>query len=81
MYTVHLERLGSLNEETVRFYVAEIGSALAFLHEKKIIHRCAVSSVFIKKLVSEIFLYRNTSVISNQTIFYLMSVVTLISLT
>lgn len=36
---VHLERLGSLNEETVRFYMAELSSALAFLHEKRIIHR------------------------------------------
>jgi serine/threonine kinase 32 len=36
---VHLERLGSLTEETVRFYVAEIASALAFLHDKRIIHR------------------------------------------
>lgn len=35
----HLERLGSLPEEVVRFYVAEIGSALAFLHEHRIIHR------------------------------------------
>ncbi|KAI0091767.1 kinase-like domain-containing protein [Irpex rosettiformis] len=35
----HLERLGSLSEETVRFYVAEISSALSFLHDKKIIHR------------------------------------------
>ncbi|TDL23578.1 kinase-like protein [Rickenella mellea] len=35
----HLERLGSLSEDTVRFYIAEIGSAIAFLHEKKIIHR------------------------------------------
>ncbi|KAI0343168.1 kinase-like protein [Trametopsis cervina] len=35
----HLERLGSLTEETVRFYVAEIASALAFLHDKRIIHR------------------------------------------
>ena len=36
---VHLERLGSLPEEVVRYYVAQIASALAFLHEKKIIHR------------------------------------------
>ena len=36
---VHLERLGSLSEETVRFYVAEIGSALSWLHDKRIIHR------------------------------------------
>ncbi|KAI9064143.1 kinase-like protein [Trametes sanguinea] len=35
----HLERLGSLPEDVVRFYVAEISSALAFLHEHKIIHR------------------------------------------
>ncbi|KAG1723721.1 kinase-like domain-containing protein [Suillus paluster] len=35
----HLERLGSLPEDTVRFYVAEIASALAFLHEHKIMHR------------------------------------------
>ncbi|GJE91076.1 kinase-like protein [Phanerochaete sordida] len=35
----HLERLGSLPEEVVRYYVAQIASALAFLHEKKIIHR------------------------------------------
>lgn len=37
--TVHLERLGSLSEDTVRFYVAELSTAIAFLHEKKIIHR------------------------------------------
>jgi serine/threonine kinase 32 len=36
---VHLERLGSLSEDAVRFYVAEIASALTFLHEKRIIHR------------------------------------------
>ena len=36
---VHLERLGSLSEEVVRYYVAEIASALSFLHEKRIIHR------------------------------------------
>lgn len=35
----HLERLGSLSEEAVRFYIAELSSAIAFLHEKKIIHR------------------------------------------
>ena len=37
--SVHLDRLGYLSEDTVRFYVAEIGSALAFLHDKRIIHR------------------------------------------
>lgn len=35
----HLERLGSLSEDTVRFYVAELASAIAFLHEKRIMHR------------------------------------------
>ncbi|KAI0715999.1 kinase-like protein [Cerioporus squamosus] len=35
----HLERLGSLSEDVVRFYIAEIGSALAFLHDRRIIHR------------------------------------------
>ena len=35
----HLERLGSLPEEVVRFYIAEIGSALCFLHENHIMHR------------------------------------------
>lgn len=36
---VHLERLGSLPENTVRFYVAEIASALSFLHQSRIMHR------------------------------------------
>ncbi|EMD38857.1 hypothetical protein CERSUDRAFT_112580 [Gelatoporia subvermispora B] len=35
----HLERLGSLSEETVRFYVAELSSALAYLHDRRIVHR------------------------------------------
>ncbi|KAG8813054.1 hypothetical protein FRC18_002699 [Serendipita sp. 400] len=35
----HLDRLGSLSEDVVRFYVAELATAIAFLHEKKIIHR------------------------------------------
>ncbi|KAG8857622.1 hypothetical protein FRB96_005640 [Tulasnella sp. 330] len=35
----HLERLGSLSEEAVRFYTAQIASALTFLHDKRIIHR------------------------------------------
>lgn len=38
-HLVHLERLGSLPEDTVRFYVAEIGSALSFLHQHRIMHR------------------------------------------
>ncbi|GBE86516.1 Serine/threonine-protein kinase gad8 [Sparassis crispa] len=35
----HLERMGSLPEEVVRFYVAELSSALAYLHDHRIIHR------------------------------------------
>ncbi|KAI0793954.1 kinase-like protein [Fomes fomentarius] len=35
----HLERLGSLPEDVVRYYVAEVGSALAYLHDHRIIHR------------------------------------------
>jgi serine/threonine kinase 32 len=35
----HLERLGPMDEATVRFYIAELSSALAFLHEKRIVHR------------------------------------------
>jgi len=35
----HLERMGHFAEDAVRIYIAELGSALAFLHEKKIIHR------------------------------------------
>lgn len=36
---VHLERLGSMSEETVRFYIAQLSSALAFLHDMGIMHR------------------------------------------
>ncbi|KAF9556669.1 kinase-like protein [Agrocybe pediades] len=35
----HLERLGSMPEETVRFYMAQLSSALSFLHEMGIMHR------------------------------------------
>ncbi|CCM02550.1 uncharacterized protein FIBRA_04653 [Fibroporia radiculosa] len=35
----HLDRSGSLSEDTVRFYVAELSSALAYLHDHRIIHR------------------------------------------
>ena len=39
--SVHLERLGHLSEEAVLLYTAELSSALSYLHEKRIIHRCA----------------------------------------
>jgi len=35
----HLERLGSMSEDAVRFYVAQISSALTYLHENNIMHR------------------------------------------
>lgn len=35
----HLQRLRSFDEATVRFYVAELSSALSYLHERRIIHR------------------------------------------
>jgi hypothetical protein len=41
----HLDRLTHLPEETVRFHMAELSSALCFLHEKHIMHRFALSSL------------------------------------
>ncbi|GLB41972.1 putative agc yank protein kinase [Lyophyllum shimeji] len=38
----HLERLGSLQEDVVRFYVAQLSSALAFLHDNNIMHRSVI---------------------------------------
>ncbi|KAF5316100.1 hypothetical protein D9619_006172 [Psilocybe cf. subviscida] len=35
----HLERLGSMPEDTVRFYMAQLSSALSFLHDLGIMHR------------------------------------------
>ncbi|KAF5351518.1 hypothetical protein D9758_007183 [Tetrapyrgos nigripes] len=35
----HLERLGSLSEEVVKFYVAQLSSAVEFLHQNGIMHR------------------------------------------
>ncbi|KAJ7583388.1 kinase-like domain-containing protein [Mycena floridula] len=35
----HLERLGCLSEDVVRFYVAQLSSAVAFLHDNNIMHR------------------------------------------
>lgn len=36
---VHLDRAGAMSEETVRFYIAEIASAVDYLHSKRIVHR------------------------------------------
>ena len=43
--TVHLDRLSNLPEETVKFHMAELSSALCFLHEKHIMHRFALPSL------------------------------------
>jgi serine/threonine kinase 32 len=37
--TVHMERRGGIEEHVVRFWVAEIASALEYLHQQRIIHR------------------------------------------
>jgi serine/threonine kinase 32 len=37
--TVHLDRAGAMNEETVRFYIAELSLAVDYLHQKRIVHR------------------------------------------
>lgn len=38
-HSVHLERKGRLSEEVVRFWIAELSSALEYLHRQRIIHR------------------------------------------
>jgi serine/threonine kinase 32 len=35
----HLERVGSLPEEQVRFYAAELSLGLNYLHRRRIVHR------------------------------------------
>jgi len=42
--SVHLERKGTLAEHVVRFWVAELASALAYLHRRRIVHRSVLSS-------------------------------------
>lgn len=50
LISVHLDRAGAMNEEVVRFYVAEIAMAVDYLHRKRIVHRydspalCALST-------------------------------------
>lgn len=36
---VHLERKGSISEDAVRFWLAELSLGLAYLHKQRIIHR------------------------------------------
>ncbi len=46
---VHLDRKGTIQEDTVRFWMAELASALEYLHRQRIIHRyeCLPSLNFI----------------------------------
>lgn len=44
---VHLERNGNLSEPVVRFWMAELISALVYLHKRRIIHRYA-SILFVR---------------------------------
>ena len=37
--TVHLDRLGRIPENVVRFWTAELSSALSYLHRQRIVHR------------------------------------------
>lgn len=41
LFSVHLERRGFIREEVVRFWMAELSSALEYLHQQRIIHRYA----------------------------------------
>ena len=52
--------MGSFTEDSVRLYVAEIGSAIAFLHEKKIVHRY-VPSMSYYQICSMILMYSHVS--------------------
>ena len=56
----HLERLGTLPEDYVRFYAAELALSLNYLHSKQIIHRYITHIVYIS-----ISLLRTLSEISN----------------
>lgn len=46
----HLDRLGSMKEEWVRFYVAEMALALGDLHKRGIVHRQVFSIFFLTPL-------------------------------
>lgn len=41
---VHLDRMGSLPEEVVKFYIAEAALAIDYLHSIRIVHRFVSSS-------------------------------------
>jgi serine/threonine kinase 32 len=57
-----LDRLGSLPEATVRYYIAQLSSALCFLHEKNIMHR------FVRNAVSVSFSFFFTYYCANRDI-------------
>lgn len=61
----HLDRLGGLKEEVVKFYVAEMALALGDLHKRGIVHRCVVNAGRVKGLTDK---FNDAPIeISNQT--------------
>jgi serine/threonine kinase 32 len=63
---VHLERLGSMEENVVRFYVAQLSAGLSFIHEMGIMHRFV--SILILPASPHLIIVPGTS---NQTTSYL----------
>ena len=47
-----------MSEDIVRFYVAELSTAIAFLHEKKIIHRSVPVPLVLKLIIRLIYINR-----------------------
>lgn len=43
--TVHLDRQGTMSEQTVKFWMCELSLAVDYLHSKKIVHRYVPSFV------------------------------------
>jgi len=35
----HLDRMGCMKEDVVRFYIVELSLALQYLHKRRIVHR------------------------------------------
>lgn len=47
-----------MSEDIVRFYVAELSTAIAFLHEKKIIHRFVPVPLVLELIIRLIYINR-----------------------
>jgi serine/threonine protein kinase len=80
----HLDRVGLMKEDVVRFYVCEMALALDYLHSKGIVHRSVTLHIYPHSLTSTltIFIYSQLdTAISNLITSYSTNVVTHISLT